>query len=144
MAFNRNRKLAAHINVHMSNYPYECTICGRKYPSEKSLNYHMIKHGDPMFKCERCDKHFFYNDKLNKHKQTCNRQFVCHCGRTFVKKRWFDRHLMAHDINTFVKEGKIIDVIVKRKKYIFVCKYCKKRMSSRKILVAHEKNHITA
>ncbi|ELA46876.1 hypothetical protein VCUG_01650 [Vavraia culicis subsp. floridensis] len=138
-AFNRAKKLISHQNLHTQNYPFVCATCKRSYPSEKSLNYHKLTHTKPMFSCDKCQKSFFYRDKLKKHSLVCGRQWICSCGRIFIKKLWYDRHMEEHDGSEHLSKKKILEIRIKAQKYVFKCKYCKKEMKSRKTLEVHER-----
>lgn len=128
--FNRSTKLLSHRNLHLNIFPYICTICNRKYPSQKSLNFHAIKHNKPKYNCTKCKRTFFYNDKRKLHELICSREWKCACGKLFVKKRWYEKHL----------EEKIIEIKTKRPSLLFECQYCKKGMKSKRNLVVHEKS----
>ncbi|ELQ73951.1 Zn-finger [Trachipleistophora hominis] len=124
--------------MHAQSFPFACLICQRNYPSEKSLNYHKIIHTRPNYYCEKCEKSFFYSDKLKKHLITCGIQWTCSCGRVFVRKKWYDRHMEEHDVSKYLSEKKIIEVKPTALKYIFKCRHCKKGMKKRKTLEVHE------
>jgi KRAB domain-containing zinc finger protein len=54
--------------MHMSEKPYNCTFCSKRYCDTQSLKEHVASHIDnKYYKCSECDEQFPNSEALEKH-----------------------------------------------------------------------------
>lgn len=80
---------------------YSCEYCGRKFPRSNHLAQHELTHvSEKPFQCSDCDKRFWYKQSLIAHiKQTHTGDvnYTCElCGKGFFKKTELTRHKPTH------------------------------------------------
>lgn len=87
----------------LGEYPYCCTICGRKFVSNTKLIYHSRKHtGERPYLCQTCGRSFGYVSSLHKHQKTHTGQsrvkaFACSiCDRRVASSKSLKRHMELH------------------------------------------------
>jgi KRAB domain-containing zinc finger protein len=52
----------------MSEKPYNCTFCSKRYSDTQSLKEHVASHVDnKLYKCNECDEQFPNQEALDKH-----------------------------------------------------------------------------
>ncbi|XP_055536243.1 transcription factor grauzone-like isoform X2 [Wyeomyia smithii] len=83
---------------------FKCDICGLGFDKEKKLQAHAIYH--EKVQCSHCDKQLANKFVLKKHiifkhqdtdRSKRDRQMICEvCGREFLNKICFDRHVQTH------------------------------------------------
>lgn len=109
LSFNNNSLLENHKNTeHLKVKPYICTICGRQFPAEIKLRYHMNRHkGIKQFQCSECSSMFTSASGLKKHGlryhsaerpipcDLCDKSFVCQSEYNLHKQRNHSEKLLS-------------------------------------------------
>ncbi|KAK3096091.1 hypothetical protein FSP39_023082, partial [Pinctada imbricata] len=120
-----------HMRLHLPNdkKPYQCSICGKGYPTAKSLGVHETTHSDKLHAfCEYCGKGFKEKRFLATHiriAHTGEKPYVCQiCGKTFFTTGGRREHILAmHNTSSII------------------CELCGKEFPSRARLAAHKSRH---
>lgn len=147
--FRGSTVLKSHMNIHSNTRPYKCKICNRDYPSMKGLRSHNKKHGKIFLSCKICTKIFFYKHKLLSHEKKCQKNYICECGKKYIRKKAFEKHQFKHSIDKIKKntteiskkkdisQNSVIESPLVLKKYFFFCKFCKKGFETNKLRENH-------
>ena len=111
MQFKHQSDLLEHIKTHHSSedngltpLQKSCPVCHKKFLLRKNLVTHMKRlhdsEGSGMnFKCQYCDKTFYYQREKEAHENTHtgNKNFKCHCGKAYSsKKALYDHTKLVH------------------------------------------------
>lgn len=104
--FSKPCYLKQHNNAHHSGpRAHKCSKCGKRFPTLKSLNKHMLNHTDKPFACEYCENTYRHKHDLERHASVHfvdGNKFVCDvCGKGFQRKD----HLVNHQ-NTHYKRNR--------------------------------------
>ena len=93
------------------NTIYECTQCGKDYPSELALTRHYKRvHSDPRYACSICFKEFTGYDRLESHfrTHTGEKPFKCYyCPHKYADKGNLNKHMKIHNIKKKKKKVNI-------------------------------------
>ena len=116
-SFSSNADLKIHTNtVHEGLKPFQCSFCGSNFSRKNNLKTHIeiVHEGkkpsqvtvkkDKKFLCPECPSRFSSNADLKIHTQSVHEGLkpfqCCFCGKTFSRKRNWNRHIES------VHEGK--------------------------------------
>lgn len=128
-ATNTQHNLTEHIRrQHSTNHPFSCSQCGKTFPFEYMLKYHMTVHSkDRSYQCSVCGKTFKGPSDLRSHQDSHNlhRPFICHCGMGFKSKGALKKHSRIH---TETRQS-------------FTCEFCNKTYVSYEGLKTHKLMH---
>ena len=98
-----------HLFYHSGVKPYECDICGMKFPIIGNLKRHLLSHEDKStresklsynFHCDKCKKSFYDKTHLDRHMtvHTGKKDFKCDvCGKSYPYKSGLTRHALTHN-----------------------------------------------
>ncbi|XP_044270314.1 zinc finger protein 70-like isoform X44 [Tribolium madens] len=110
---------------------FTCLSCGKQFRKKQLLKYHEARHiKDFKVKCDQCDRGFYTMLEFKNHYAARHRglSHVCkHCGKSFLDKNCFRRHVLTHDVNYVKQEYK--------------CTQCDKVYTTRGGLNVHKKMH---
>jgi uncharacterized Zn-finger protein len=82
--------------------PYCCSMCDKRYPTEKGLNYHLKTHTGYSCPNAGCNEIFESSALLQEHKIPCARPYACTmvgCNsrtRRFATQGGLEKHLKKH------------------------------------------------
>ncbi|CAH0602381.1 unnamed protein product [Chrysodeixis includens] len=103
VAYSSRKSLLAHRrnSINHQERNYECPICSRPCPNQRSLNSHIasVHSAIKNFKCTSCDARYSSRKSLVRHSRshdgpTVVKPAVCHiCGNSFKGKSKLNRHL---------------------------------------------------
>lgn len=126
-------KLECHKKSHNTELLYKCDFCGKMLKTETTLRYHVkTKHDNSQkkeFKCDICEKEFWNNSEMKKHKRvhTNERPYLCQfCSLGFKTNGNLMNHEKAvHGDKTWTCEicGKGFISKKKSMEHCFVKKY---------------------
>ncbi|XP_073419009.1 uncharacterized protein [Dendrobates tinctorius] len=113
----------------MSDKPYGCKFCTRRFSHRSSLYRHQKSHsGEKLYKCPDCNKSFTNSSNLSVHSRihTGEKPYECNsCGKKFTRKFALDQHLKIH------KQDKL-----------YICSHCGKSYSDYFFLLKHQQMYI--
>ena len=97
---NKNyKKVMRHERRHKNLRKFVCELCGNAFNTEYTLKEHTayVHSDERKFKCFKCDKSFKAKNALIRHEQvhTEQRQFRCHCGKSYKRQSHLNRHFSA-------------------------------------------------
>ncbi|KAF2883135.1 hypothetical protein ILUMI_23052 [Ignelater luminosus] len=121
------RHLIENGNTANPNGSFKCNVCNRFLISRKTLNTHMLTHGEKRFLCSWCGKGFVTKAGLNSHSKvhTGIKPYSCtKCNKTFSQQGSLKSHTYTH---TGEKP--------------FVCKLCPKAFAQPNHLKEHMRTH---
>ncbi|KAI5640760.1 zinc-finger associated domain (zf-AD) domain-containing protein [Phthorimaea operculella] len=110
--------LMAHIKKsHLMERNCQCSECGYRFFSQKSLKAHMVKHtGEKNYACTICNKAYARKYTLREHMRIHNndRRFKCDvCSMSFVQKCSLKSHLLSnHGISMAASDITSVDANV--------------------------------
>ncbi|XP_042373023.1 zinc finger protein 572-like [Plectropomus leopardus] len=87
-------------NDQVSEKPFSCSECGKRFGRKKNLHEHVKTHtGEKPFSCSECGKRFFRKTSLQQHMRTHTgeRPFSCtQCGKSFSDSGHLKKHMRIH------------------------------------------------
>ncbi|GJQ81000.1 hypothetical protein Trydic_g23429 [Trypoxylus dichotomus] len=156
-SFFRTSALKLHkIQVHSTERPHKCEICGKAFKIIFSLQKHIKMHNnEKSHVCEICGKSFIDLGALTNHRRihSNEKNFLCKtCGKEFTYKRSLKVHMQVHTNEkpyTCDQCGRSfrLSVILKQHMLIhtgekpFTCEICDKKFRTRSVLVLHRRTH---
>lgn len=109
----------------MSDKPYGCKFCTRRFSHRSSLYRHQKSHsGEKLYKCSECSKTFTNSSNLSVHSRihTGEKPYECNgCGKKFTRKFALDQHLKIH-----------------KQERLYICSHCGKSYSDYFFLLKHQ------
>lgn len=109
----------------MSDKPYGCKFCTRRFSHRSSLYRHQKSHsGEKLYKCSECNKTFTNSSNLSVHSRihTGEKPYECNgCGKKFTRKFALDQHLKIH-----------------KQEKLYICSHCGKSYSDYFFLLKHQ------
>ncbi|KAG9473786.1 zinc finger protein 354C-like [Eleutherodactylus coqui] len=109
----------------MSDKPYGCKFCTRRFSHRSSLYRHQKSHsGEKLYKCSECNKSFTNSSNLSVHSRihTGEKPYECNgCGKKFTRKFALDQHLKIH-----------------KQEKLYICSHCGKSYSDYFFLLKHQ------
>ncbi|XP_058453697.1 zinc finger protein 836-like [Malaya genurostris] len=87
--------------VHSNDYPFDCKLCPKKFPTQEQLNAHMRVHtGAKPYPCRFCERAFAHFTDRKRHEMsthTGERPFQCpHCPAAYIRNRELAIHMQKH------------------------------------------------
>ena len=134
--YSHKGSLREHMHSHSGGQgPLTCEICEQRFPSTKSLKYHVKdKHKIKDQKCGICGKSFFGKGSLTSHMiwHTNERLYTCDiCNRKFMTKPSIRKHVVRHFGGLLDGPG-----------MTFVsCDFCGRKYQNKKLLQEHMRSH---
>ncbi|XP_055611721.1 oocyte zinc finger protein XlCOF22-like [Uranotaenia lowii] len=96
--YSRKYQLTKHqADVHNTDRPFKCPICGEGFINDDCLRLHMLVHDN--FKCDICAEKFNTKGGLKDHlaRHSDEHNFCCNvCGKTMKKRDSLRVHLLRH------------------------------------------------
>ena len=95
--FDSFLSLSQHERVHKREKSFGCMICGKVFTLRGNLKVHMTSHteGKDRFKCDRCERCFSQQHRLNMHRQYTS--YKCEkCQKYICGKNVYDKHIKDH------------------------------------------------
>ncbi|BFF92444.1 zinc finger protein 600 [Drosophila madeirensis] len=127
--FATHSHLKYHLNNHVSNSKYSCSICRKKFKQPNVLQRHMRIHNNEQHACQHCHKVFRSLSTLKDHLVAHTDHgfpYKCEiCAKPFQNKANLKQHRLKHDQNS------------SRHK----CKVCQKSFLRQSTLRLHMKRH---
>ncbi|XP_069808585.1 zinc finger protein 181-like [Dendropsophus ebraccatus] len=109
----------------MSDKPYGCKFCTRRFSHRSSLYRHQKSHsGEKLYKCSECNKSFTNSSNLSVHSRihTGEKPYECNgCGKKFTRKFALDQHLKIH-----------------KQEKLYICSHCGKSYYDYFFLLKHQ------
>lgn len=129
MEFHNFKTLQLHMNSHFGNFI--CKECGSGFVNQRSLNVHVSRHANGLFKCETCQRIFDNNLKLKEHEKAVhrgmNKRHKCDfCDQRFIGVIAKSAH-MVKEHGLPVPEAK--------------CPACDKTFKNHKYLTTHKRTY---
>ncbi|XP_012284560.1 zinc finger protein OZF-like [Orussus abietinus] len=133
-----------------------CDICGTSYPSKSSLYFHKhYKHKTKIkeFECTICRKRFKSQKNLNNHEELHKMKYVCEqCGMEFKFKYGLTKHLRTHSgEKSYLCAicGKTFGCLSSQKIHLlthvgerpYVCDICGQSFTQRSPMMLHRRKH---
>ncbi|CAD0205476.1 unnamed protein product [Chrysodeixis includens] len=88
--------LKYHMRTHTGDYRYMCTECPARFLYKSNLNKHSLKHKEPQYKCESCERAFHTKLMLQRHVDSEHlgiKNHVCIvCGKAFGYRKALTQH----------------------------------------------------
>ena len=135
--------LDRHLLIHLSEKPYECHICSRRFSFRTSLVRHELLHSEVKpYLCQFCGRDFTRKEHLENHMQRhhdAKNLFVCDwCHKAFSTRKRRLAHMKCHtstgaEPSPEPSENEVDDGAS------FLCDVCGKDFVSRRSLKYHEK-----
>ncbi|XP_061611625.1 zinc finger protein 454-like isoform X2 [Phyllopteryx taeniolatus] len=101
--------LQTHIRTHFPDGQYTCLQCNTRFKLFSSLKTHLVRKcydyaqhpvdlrpGHDLYKCDRCEKAFRYNQSLEAHKRTHNELYCSVCRKVLKDATTLERHKASH------------------------------------------------
>ena len=159
--FDTQEELDDHIDQkHQVLDQYTCDVCGMTFgsPLRAKFNRHVESHsmGEPVFKCDQCDKSFFFETELNTHKKARHTIHKCdHCEYKSTAPQAVKHHMEAKHTDPNLKPhvcsscGKAFKLKMFLTRHMEVhdplgkneCKVCGKTFKAKRHLSIHSKIH---
>ncbi|XP_026729201.1 zinc finger protein 454-like [Trichoplusia ni] len=99
--------LKTHMHVHTGDYRFMCTECPARFLTKSNLNKHSLKHKEPLFKCDTCQRGFHSKLNLERHFEADHlgiKNHICHvCGKAFG----YRKAMMRHQLDVHKREKKV-------------------------------------
>ncbi|KAJ8715662.1 hypothetical protein PYW07_010144 [Mythimna separata] len=99
--------LKIHMRTHTGDYRYMCTECPARFLTKSNLNKHALKHKEPMFKCDDCQRGFHSKLVLDRHFEADHlgiKNHICNvCGKAFG----YRKAMMRHQLDVHKREKKL-------------------------------------
>ena len=67
--YNSLQQFETHMYSHTGDMPFECSVCGKRFRSQKNLTRHSHLHGEDKYRypCKYCNSRFTQNGNLKTH-----------------------------------------------------------------------------
>ncbi|XP_041664508.1 zinc finger protein 550-like [Cheilinus undulatus] len=105
--------------------PFSCSVCGKRYPRQRNLKQHMLRHSrEKPFSCSVCNKSFIWKKEMMTHMRfhTGEKPFSCSiCGKRFALHVHLRQHSTVHT-----------------KEKPFSCRVCDKRFTRLSYIKKHK------
>lgn len=99
--------LKIHMRTHTGDYRYMCTECPARFLTKSNLNKHALKHKEPMFKCDTCQRGFHSKLILERHFEADHlgiKNHICTvCGKAFG----YRKAMMRHQLDVHKRQKKL-------------------------------------
>lgn len=99
--------LKTHMRIHTGDYIYMCTECPARFLTKSNLNKHSLRHKEPMFKCDTCQRGFHSKLMLERHFDVDHlgiKNHICNvCGKAFG----YRKAMMRHQLDVHKREKKL-------------------------------------
>uniref|UniRef100_A0A8D8BXW2 Zinc finger protein 268 n=1 Tax=Culex pipiens TaxID=7175 RepID=A0A8D8BXW2_CULPI len=166
--FVDGRELNIHLPQHSDMLPYTCAPCEtgggqrKKIITVVMLHRHFQMHAGTI-ECPHCPIRVYNEDRLHAHlkryhAEYARAEFTCEkCGYQLNSKESYQSHMVRHDA---LEEGRYTCLICDKKfgnssrlkrhtlthedNKEFQCQYCSKSISSKTLLLTHEREHVVA
>ncbi|XP_055957403.1 zinc finger protein 486 isoform X2 [Patella vulgata] len=163
--FDEEKKLNFHIDWHTRKKPYSCKYCDKSFNRPIGLKEHTRSHtGEKPFQCDVCDRSFSVNSSLKSHKRIHDKiiYYSCDtCGKGFKTNGALRSHVMNKHTGVrpyrcklcdkgYTQKGNLKkhiymmhtgDKTLPKKKVLYECEVCKKKLCSKSGLKCHMRTH---
>lgn len=97
----RKAELENYLNLDVSDRPYPCNLCPKRFKERHHLVYHIRTHsGHRPYVCNVCNKRFTQSSSLNTHKKLHMKDMSCYgCGQVFRKLSLLQNHVCKCESN---------------------------------------------